>query len=90
MTDPGDGLGADDPPQAAAEATVEVIEPIEAASPDLFGIIQQEYYTGPVPHPDVLKGYEEVLPGSAEQFCRWPSAKRLTGRPWNAWACAGR
>jgi len=29
-----------------------------------------ERHSGPIPHPDVLAGYEQVLPGSAERIVR--------------------
>ncbi len=30
--------------------------------------IQQETFMGPIPHPDLLKGYEEILPGAADRI----------------------
>lgn len=28
----------------------------------------EEYYSGPLPHPRILKGYEEIVPGAAERI----------------------
>ncbi len=33
-------------------------------------LIRAEYFQGPLPHPAILKGYEEVLPGSAERIIK--------------------
>lgn len=29
---------------------------------------QQTFFSGPLPHPSVLKGYEEILPGAADRI----------------------
>ena len=31
-------------------------------------ITQSEYYSGPIPHPEIIKKYEEILPGSADRI----------------------
>jgi len=30
--------------------------------------IRREYYTGPLPHPELMKGYDEILPGAADRI----------------------
>lgn len=43
---------------------------IEGKEPGARGIIaaQQTVFAGPLPHPSILKGYEEVLPGAADRI----------------------
>lgn len=33
-------------------------------------IVSRQMYSGPVPHPDILRGYEQVLPGSADRILK--------------------
>lgn len=40
----------------------------EPGTGQLVQMLQQELFTGPLPHPDSLRGYEEVLPGAAERI----------------------
>ncbi len=35
----------------------------------VVGIVSQRY-SGPIPHPDILRGFEEILPGSADRIIR--------------------
>lgn len=32
--------------------------------------VQQEHYSGPLPHPEALARYDEIVPGSAERIIR--------------------
>lgn len=32
--------------------------------------VQQEHYSGPLPHPDALARYDEIVPGAAERIIR--------------------
>jgi len=34
----------------------------------LLSVFKQQFYSGPLPPPSVLKGFEQVLPGSAERI----------------------
>jgi uncharacterized membrane protein len=64
------------------------------------GFVQTEMYSGPLPHPDMLKQYEEAVPGLAQvivhQFSeqgthrRWLEKTNMihaTGRSWAGLAC---
>lgn len=31
-------------------------------------VIRSEEFSGPIPHPEIIKGYEKVLPGSADRI----------------------
>ena len=31
-------------------------------------VIQSEQFSGPIPHPDIIRKYEEILPGAAERI----------------------
>ena len=39
-------------------------------------IRRAEYFQGPLPHPTILKGYEEVLPGSADRILKLTEQQR--------------
>lgn len=54
-----------------AESVLESLEllPPEERSTVVSRItLLQESFSGPMPHPDILKGYEDILPGSAERI----------------------
>ena len=42
------------------------MEPVEEQSPAVLSAVQ--YFEGPIPPPQVLKGYEEALPGLADRI----------------------
>jgi len=52
------------PTSASVDAT-----PVEAPKDESL-TIRQETYLGPLPHPDHLRRFEEILPGAAERILR--------------------
>ena len=63
---------------AIVESNDKAIETILNAVPDdkkkdvikAITIVQQETYAGPIPHPKLIAGYEQLLPGSADRFLK--------------------
>ncbi len=43
----------------------EVVKGLESGS---LTIVKAEQFSGPLPHPEVMKGYEQCLPGAAERI----------------------
>ena len=35
---------------------------------EIHTITASQYYSGPLPHPDIMKGYDELVPGAAERI----------------------
>nr|DAF77721.1 MAG TPA: putative membrane protein [Caudoviricetes sp.] len=48
------------------------IETVEAETAEVVKKVvikaMREEFNGPIPHPDIIKGYEEILPGSADRI----------------------
>jgi uncharacterized membrane protein len=59
----GEGLGGGPP---APQSSLEDAPPGQITAIQLQR--QQQQFTGPLPHPDILQGYEDVLPGVAERI----------------------
>ena len=67
-----------DDPAVNAELVEPVVETILQAAPaekrkevlEALTIIQQESFSGPIPHPRIMAGYEQVLPGSADRILK--------------------
>lgn len=59
------------PPKAKKQVTRKVSEPEVLSKLDnkksAIGIVSVEH-SGPIPHPAILQGYEDILPGSAERL----------------------
>lgn len=36
----------------------------------VVSVMQQSEFSGPIPHPDILKGYDAIVPGAAERIIR--------------------
>ena len=34
-------------------------------------VIQQSQYTGQIPHPDILKQFDQLIPGTGAKLIRW-------------------
>jgi uncharacterized membrane protein len=58
------------------------LEVIRKEIDEIKNIVYQEFhsierverrleYSGPLPHPEILGGYEKVLPGSADRILKW-------------------
>ncbi len=54
------------------EILVPTIEksPASARGKVIVGEVSQEYFSGPIPPPSVMRQYEEILPGSAERILK--------------------
>lgn len=37
------------------------------------------HYQGPVPHPDILRGFDELVPGAAERLINWQKMNPYIG-----------
>lgn len=67
-----------DIPLVNAEVVEPAIEKILEAAPsekrkeimEAITVIQQESFSGPIPHPSLMAGYEQVLPGSADRILK--------------------
>lgn len=67
-----------DVPTVNAEIVEPAVETILQAAPaekrkevlEALTIIQQESFSGPIPHPRIMAGYEQVLPGSANRILK--------------------
>lgn len=67
-----------DDPAVNAEIVEPAVETILQAAPaekrkevlEALTIIQQESFSGPIPHPRIMAGYEQVLPGSADRILK--------------------
>lgn len=50
----------------------ELVDKMEALPKDkkqeIIAMAKLEMYSGPIPHPDIIKGYEEVYPGAAKKI----------------------
>jgi uncharacterized membrane protein len=68
MTTPADS--PENPSQRDPSDAVErVAEPTGEALPaDVLAKFRAQFYSGLIPHPDILKGYEELVPGAAKQI----------------------
>lgn len=44
------------------------IEPAKAVQSGKQVMLQTQMYQGPIPHPEVLRGFNELVPGSAERL----------------------
>lgn len=51
------------------EQGIEVEEPVDQHINQVIAKIQSEY-SGPIPPPNIIKGYEQVLPGSADRILK--------------------
>lgn len=38
-------------------------------------VVRREEFSGPIPHPSILEGYEKILPGSADRILRMAEAQ---------------
>lgn len=72
---PSANILADEAHKKRKHPTAEsVLESLELLSPEERSTVVsrisvlQESFSGPMPHPNILKGYEEVLPGAAERI----------------------
>ena len=55
----------------AIDALLEVIpEEKKEIAIQALSIIKQEYFEGPIPHPKTMRGYEDVLAGSADRILK--------------------
>jgi len=56
--------------QELSESEYDVENVKEKTDAELISMMTsiQETYSGPLPHPSILKGYEDVLPGSADRI----------------------
>ena len=70
---------------AIIEANDDAIETILNAVPDstkkdvikAITIVQQETFAGPIPHPKLIAGYEQILPGSADRFMKMAEQQQV-------------
>lgn len=44
------------------------IETEEQVKQVVAEVVKQELFSGPIPHPDIMRGYEDILPGSANRI----------------------
>lgn len=53
----------------------------EMPKKELVGMVKsmtltmEEYFSGPLPHPDILRDYEKILPGSADRILKMAEAQ---------------
>ena len=59
--------------------TINVLEIIQA----------QSQFSGPLPHPDILKGYDEVCPGAADRIIRMAESQQQHRRDIEARVVSG-
>lgn len=53
---------------------------IGVSEPDAGGIVQvstEMMHSGPLPHPSILRGYEDILPGSAERILQMAEKEQI-------------
>ena len=58
------------------EPSIDDAEVVQGAQ--LTHFTMSEIHNGPLPHPDILAGYEEVLQGSAERILQMAEAEQKT------------
>jgi uncharacterized membrane protein len=56
------------PPDSKHEAKAGKVQPGQADESELRVSAYSEQFRGPVPHPDILRQYEEIVPGSAKSI----------------------
>lgn len=64
----------------------ETLDEMQLDDAQKFKLIQAisttEQYSGPIPHPKIISGYEEILPGQQIEFCQWQKKNRSIGMIW--------
>lgn len=51
-----------------AEHTPEIVDDEQAEAPQSSLVAFREHYPGPLPHPSILSGYDQIVPGAAERI----------------------
>lgn len=54
------------PPLSVGDTVAEPVEVVETDSGEQMLLLREKRHAGPLPSPEVLRGYEDVLPGTAE------------------------
>ncbi len=73
MSNPGETHGADPPAQPIVPQVADVAQPSDIA-------YIEAVWNGPLPPPNVLRGYEEVVPGAANRIMEMTEKEQAHSR----------